>query len=357
MGVYGIRITPDDGGTQIQLDGSMRYASFLGGAAIPAQSGSNGGFKVQPSNSKTIIVPRSLVRVIGPTSGGQTPMAFVSGLSFSGNTLNYSVELKSANPGSTQIGYVDVFSVAYAASSTSGYGLRVTNGANFLEINDTSYLGFVTYRSVITVNGSWSIPQNIVNMGNYIVFARWSNTDTPLFLDRDSNTIRAYQGFGSSDGSVEGGSVSNIQIVIVSCGFSPAIPDGRYGLIIRNSAGQITYSSKYPPVAWSDAYYDFGSYQQYGDSSGETLSWVNPTGNVQLPMVPLCTLGLQRGDFNRNAGNYNFRKCLYSGFKMSGNSVSTARAKSTFADIEVYNYPRAVQVACQLPCIDAAYYF
>lgn len=357
--VYGIRIIPDDGGKPLILDAATRYASYLGTGTLPANSTAVGGFKSQQNNSKAIMVPRSLVGIYGSTSPAGPPMYFVNGLGFSGSTLSYSVKAVNANTGSTSpAGVVDVFSVTYGvSSSSSSYGLRIRNGADFMEINDTTYLGFVTYRAVINVSPTWQIPQQILNMGSYIVFARWNNTDYPLFLDRDTGTIRTYTGFGSVDGSGEGGSVTGVQIVIVSCGFSPGLPASGYGMAIRNAAGVVTFSSKYPPVMWTDAYYAFGAYENYDDSTGEVLSWTNPTGSVQQPMVPLCSLGIQRGDYSRSGSGYTYRKCLLSGLKMSGNSVSTARAKSTFADIVLYQYPKAVQVACQVPCIDAAYYF
>lgn len=35
-------------------------------------------------------------------------------------------------------------------------------------------------------------------------------------------------------------------------------------------------------------------------------------------MLPLCSLGIQRGDYSRNANNYSYRVYLESVFKMSG---------------------------------------
>jgi len=128
-------------------------------------------------------------------------------------------------------------------------------------------------------------------------------------------------------------------------------------MVIRNASNQITYSSKYPPVMWPDAYYDMGAYENYDDSTGEVLSWVSPTGSVSQPMVPLCSLGVQRGDYSRSTNIYTFRKCLESGMKMNGNAISSARARSTGREVALYQYPKAVQASCQLPCIDASYYF
>lgn len=354
--IYGVRITPDDGGKSIVLDASMRYASFLGNADVKAASASYGGFKTQPGNSKVIILPRNVVRVgVGDQSG--PPVNYISSMGFDGN-LNIGIgTIKAAQTSSLSIGGVDVFSIQYAANPTTQYGVRIINGSDFMEIGDASLTGFVAWRGTITVNGQWNVPTEVVNKGNYVVFARWSDTNTPLFLDRNDNAIKTYQGFGSVDGSVQGGTVSNVQIVIVVSGLSPELPASGYGMVIRNASGNITYSSRYPPVMWSNAYYDFGSYFDTGDSTGDRQAWVNPTGNVNQPMVPLCVLGTQRGDNTRSGGNYQYRKMLLSGMMMSGNSVTTSRAKSTGSDMPIYTYPKAMQIACQLPCIDASYYF
>lgn len=358
--VYGVRITPDDGGKQIILDASMRYASYLGSASMMANAGGSGGFKQQPANSRALIVPRNLARVYQGTNPAGPPMAYIRSMSFDGTSLIYNARYINPNgntPAAVEAGYADVFSVSYAANPAVQYGVRITNGSNFMEIGDVSYLGFVTYRAIINISGEWYIPSDVLNLGSYIVFARWSNTDTPLFLDRAGNAIRTYTAFGSIDGSAQGGTVNNVQIVIVSCGFTPSLPVSGFGMVIRNSSNQVTYSSRYPPVMWPDAYYDMGGYENYDDSTGEILSWVNPTGSVSQPMVPLCSLGVQRGDYSRNNNIYSFRKCLESGMKMSGNAVTSARARSTGREVAVYQYPKAIQAACQLPCIDASYYF
>ncbi|CCF10209.1 DUF6453 family protein [Pantoea ananatis] len=355
--IYGLRIVPDDGGKPLILDASTRYASYLGTAAVKAASASYGGFKPKPANSKVLILPRNVVKVgVGDQSG--PPVNYISSMSFDGS-LNIGIgTIKSNQTSALDIGSVDVYSIQYAANPSALYGLRITNGANFMEITDASLSGFVTFRGVVDINGQWNIPDSVLNLGgNYIVFARWSNTGTPLFLDKDTNSIRTYGAFSSVNGSEQGGLVSGVQIVIVSSGFSPALPASGYGLVIRNTSGAITYSSKYPPVMWSDAYYDFGSYFDTSDSTGDRQAWINPTGNVTRPMVPLCVLGTQRGDYTRSGGNYQYRKMLLSGMMMSGNSVTTSRAKSTGSDMPIYTYPKAMQIACQLPCIDASYYF
>ena len=74
---YGARISPDDGGKQIILDASMRYASYLGSAQMMANAGSVGGFKSQPVNSRAMIVPRNLVKVNNSGNPAGPQMAYI----------------------------------------------------------------------------------------------------------------------------------------------------------------------------------------------------------------------------------------------------------------------------------------
>lgn len=353
---YGLKVVNDDG-RAMTLDGSMRFASYLG--TVKALSGGGAAGVARPilPGATPIIVPRRMVWVAPAADNGGPNMSLVKSVGFSGSTLSYQTQQFKNMPIGFEVGTIDVFSVQNASSS-SGYGISIFNGSNFAEINDTSYCGVVTYINTVNiVNGWWSVPQDIVNLGNYIVFARWDNSDYPLYFDRENNGISLWGAFSSGDGSVQQGTVNNVQIVIVSCGFSPSPPSSGYGLTIRNAYGQITYSSKYAPVAWTDAYYTMPGYVEFSDASGDRTQWVSPSGSVSYPMVPLCTLGFGRGDYTRSVGsNYKFRHCLYTGFKMSGRSITNSRAKPT-SEIEIYLSPRAASAAVNLPCIDAAYYF
>lgn len=353
---YGLRITPDDGGKALVLDGSARYISYL--ASLSLKSGDQTRqVKAPPSGSAALVVPRKLVSVF-PTVN-QPVMYYLTGWSLAADgTFTYSVGGGDDVQRSTlDIADVDIFSVAGGAGA-GGYGIRITNGADFMEVNDTSYLGYVTYRATISITDRWPIPAEVLALGSsYVVFARWNNTDNPLFLNRDNNSIEVYSAFAATEGSKVGGTVSDVQIVIVSCGYSPALPASGYGLVIRNAAGQITFSSKFPPVMYRGASYNFSYWQNFDTSGGEILSWTSPAGDVSQPMIPLCSIGLQRGDYSRSQGGWQYRIVLYTGFKMSGNSVSVARARSAGSEAAVTMFVKAMQAACSLPCLDAADYF
>ena len=353
---YGVRITPDDGGKQIILDAGTRFLSYLATMQLNGRDRTR-GTKAPTPGATPLVVPRSLVGIF--PGDGQVPQFFyVNGWGVdAGGNFSYSVGgSKGVENVVNNFATVDVFSIA-GQSNPGSYGARITDGANFMEINDTSYLGYVTWRGTVNINGYWDIPGSVLNMGPYVVFARWNNTATPLFLNRDNNRIECYTGFGSAGGAGVGDSVAGVQLVIISCAFSPSLPASGWGMVIRNAQNVITFSSKYPPVMWRGGSFNFPNYDNFDTSSGEVLSWVGPSGNVAQPMVPLCSIGIQRGDFSRSSGNYSFRPVLYAGFKMSGNSVSCARARPAGADAPVSLYQKAKQVGCSLPCLDAVDYF
>ena len=360
--MYGLRITPDDNKKQLTLDSGTRFISSLASGLSLNGSVKTHQIKAPPVGAASLIIPRKLVSVY---PGVSTPnMYWIESMSLNAaGVFNHTVKGGSSIPADNavaEIGNVDVFSVA-GGSAVGGYGLRITGAANFLEINDTSYLGFVTYRDTININSWWAVPADVLAKGPYVVYARWDNTSTPIFLNRDNNRIECYNAFGAIEGSFVGGSVSNVQIVIISCGFVPELPASGWGLVIRNAQGVNTFSSRYPPVMWRGASFNFGYYNNFDTSGGEVLQWTGlsvPAGvSVASPMVPLCSIGVQRGDYSRSDSTWTYRPVLYAGFKMTGNTVSSARAKSAQTDAPITLYVKAMQAACSLPSIDAADYF
>ncbi|AZS06262.1 hypothetical protein MED16_gp22 [Pantoea phage vB_PagS_MED16] len=360
---YGARITPDDGGKPLILDAYTRFMSNLANGVSLKGNVTTNQIKAPTVGAMPLIVPRKLVTIY---PGESTPnMYWIESISLDAGGLLTHVPKGGSNlPVDRQpaeVGNVDVFSVDGGASPKGSYGVRITNGSNFMEINDTTYLGFVTYRAVVNINNTWDIPPAIVARGPYVVYARWDNTSTPLFLNRDNNRIECFTAFSNTEGSSIGGTVNNVMIVIISCAFVPDLPASGWGMVIRNAQGVVTFSSKYPPVIWRGGRYDFQFYRNFDTSSGEVLQWTDvsaPAGvSVAAPMIPLCSIGVQRGDYSRSGGTWTYRPVLYSGFKMSGNRVSSARAKSAGTDAPVTLNVKAMQVGCSIPCIDAADYF
>lgn len=354
---FGIRFTPDDGGKPVVLDGA-RYVSNLGTVTMSTKTRQI-SIKQPPTGSTTMIIPRNIIYLGFTDNVGIPETGYIKSYSISGNHFNYDFYAStsySLPDFSGNIGVADIFSVSGIETNNS-YGVRVINGSDFMAINDKSYLGFVTYRGVISINGRWSIPKSILDLGNYVVFCHWNDSGTPLYLNRDNNSIECYGGFRSANGSSVSGTVNNVYIVILSCGFSPGLPNSKKGLVIRNSAGEITYSSKYAPVKWSGAYYNMPGFERYDSTGGGYEQWVSPSGNVSLPMLPLCSIGFQRGDSTRQGRTWNFSPVLYSGFKMSGNRVTSYRARTADSSAPIGLYPSYFEVSCRIPCIDAIDYF
>lgn len=351
MATYGLRVINELNGKPLVLDGGMRFLSYLGYTELRMARNSATIAKALPSGHTPLIIPRSMASIATTNTNSITHT--ISSLSLSGNTVNYSYEPTYDFDG--PLGSVDVFSVS-GAEPQGGYGLRVVNGSNFMEINDTSYLGYVTYVATININGVWGIPADIYNRGDYCVFARFQSPDVSLHFDRAANQLRACTGFGSANGSGNG-VINGVQIVIVSCGRAAEYPTSGYGMVIRNAAGQITFSTKFPPVMWGGAYYAIPAERDYGGGGDGAKNWINPTGSVTAPMIPLCQMGTSRGDYGRSAGGYTYRIVMKTGFVMNGNSVSVCRTVSAGGESVDFQSPRRQIAAANLPCLDAALYF
>ncbi|WP_241610309.1 DUF6453 family protein [Rosenbergiella epipactidis] len=356
---YGIRYTPDGFSRSIELS-NARVISYLGSVTVntlgdgKTSGNSSAGTKQMQGGATSIIIPRRLVNIKGKIGDGSAGRAMTNSMSFNGNALTVNYDTNYPNYNQLTPAVVDIFSVG-GAQSASGYGLRFTNSTNFLEISDTSYLGFVTWVGTVDINGTWNIPNDIVSLGNYVVFANWNNITTPIYLNRDSNRLESYTSFSSTQGSAIGGSVTGVRIVIVSCGFSPQKPSSGYGILIRNAAGQITFSSKYAPAKWNGAAFNMSGFKNYDTSNGEILSWSGISGGsiAGAPMVPLCSIGMQTGDYNRAS---TYRPIMYAGMKMNGSQVTSARGAGNVGDLKIGDV-KAMQVACSLPALDTADYF
>lgn len=350
--VYGIRITPDDGGKQIVLDGSARFISYLGYLELNGVNRTR-QVKIPTPGAVQLVVPRSLVKLFVGINGPSRVFYIKSYNLDSNGVFTFTVAGHAdAQTSQNAFGFVDTFSVDGGASlGSSQYGIRIRNGSDFLNLSDTTMLGFVTYRAVVNISGSWSIPPSILNKGSYVCFVRFSGGDRSLYLNRDNNRIEVY-----GPGGTSGGNVNNVQIVIVSCGFSPELPASGYGLVIRNAAGQNTFTSRYPPIMWKGYSYNFPSYENYDTSDGEVLQWVGPSAAMSQPMIPLCSIGTQSGDQIRSDNTWQYRAIMYAAFKMDGYSVSCARGPSAGEGAKTLS-PKAMQVACSIPCIDAIDYF
>lgn len=357
---YGFMIRPDDNAKAVDISTSSRVLGFLGNYNVAGANATGNTSVNVPINAVTtggvaVAIPTKTAWI--DSSNNPTRANLLRGITVSGNNMNVQFYQGTAfREPYVSIADISLFEIPGANQNLESYGIAMYDSANFLALTDVSRFGYVTWRGVISVAGTWTIPDWIPNRSTCVVFARWNNTVTPLYHDRETNQIRTYTAFGSASGSQIGGQVDNIQIVIVSTGFSPAPPDSGYGVLIRNASGVITYSSKYPPVIWRGGYFGFPYYLENSTSQGAKIQWVGASGNVALPMVPLGSYGFQCGDYT-TAETYPKRVCMYSGLLMSGNSVSTYRAKPANGMIYYQNYPVMGQIGYNLACLDAADYF
>lgn len=356
---YGIIIRPDGWNRNLDITTSCRLLSPLGRIsvlgsntigdvniplALPAGY-SGGALMVIPSKAADI--------TFNPESPSANLISCIRGASASGNTLNLAARIGRRINERAPVFDISVFEIPPAQTQT--YGIALKDAVNFTTISDSSRLGYVTWIGTVNINREWSIP-SVANRDNCVVFARWENQSVPLFFDRDSMSIKAFTNFAAGDGAQMVGVVNNVQIVIVSGGFSPQLPSSGYGIVIRNAQNQITFSSALPPVIWRGGVFTLPFYMENSSSGSPKIDWRAATGNVALPMVPLGNYGYQCGDYDYG-GTYPSKPMLYSGLLMSGNSVSTYRAKPAGMTVYYQTYPSRGQAGLSLPCLDAADYF
>lgn len=357
---FGLIILPDDNRKYIDISTSSRVLSSLGRYNVYPTGGTGGnvrqdvGITSKVTGGVAVAIPTKGVAL---AQGGNFPRVNVlTGIQVSGSTM--SVYGNQSFTGSSGPNYYDIslFEIPNANSGLEAYGIAMYDSVNFLALTDVSQFGYVTYVNTIDINGAWSIPDSVPNKSTCVVFARWNNGSTPIYHDRDAGQLQTFTGFSSTSGSVQGGSVSGVQVVIVSTGFVPSPPSSGYGVVIRNASNTITYSSKYAPVIWRGGYFGIPGYVENDTGGASKIQWIGSSGNVSQPMVPIGSYGFQCGDYS-TTGTYPQKVALYSGLLMSGNSISTYRAKSAGGSVYYYQYPVRAQMSYNLPCLDASDYF
>lgn len=355
---YGFIIQPDGWDKQIDITSNARILSNLGRYKITGSNNYGDNIVInQPmersgTGGQILVVPTKAAHILD-VGGGQSRVCCLRGANVSGSTLVLNSYQQTYTVLPTAMYDISVFEVPQA--QPQAYGIALQDAVDFTAITDVSRFGYVTWRGTVNINGSWDIPQ-VPNRESCVVFARWENGTTPLFFDRDAMAIRTYTAFSSADGSVIGGTVNNVQILIVSSGFVPPLPASGYGVVIRNGQGVVTYSSALPPVLWRGGTITFPYYMENSTGSPAKVQWNACQGNVAYPMVPLGSYGFQSGDYT-TTGQYPARRFLYSGLLMSGRSVSTFRAKPAGASVYYQYYPVRGQMGITVPVLDAADYF
>ncbi|MBK5014005.1 DUF6453 family protein [Pantoea sp. S62] len=353
----GFTITPDGWDKRIDVTASSRILSHLGRNQIQLSgTGDNVATTVALERASTggtyLCIPNKAVYVQPSPDNGIPKVNILRGASVSGNALTIRSYQYYPNVPNT----FDISSFEVPAAQPQTYGIAMNDATDFCAISDVSRFGYVTYRTTQTISGTFTLPASIPNRDSCVVFVRFENTATPLYYDRATYQIRTYTSYGSTSGSVIGGTVVNVQILVVSTGVTPPIPSSGFGTVIRNAAGQVTFSSAWPPVIWRGGMVTFPYYLENSTGSPAKIQWNAATGNVALPMVPLGSYGFMCGDYV-TAETYKKRPACYSGLLMSGTSVSTYRAAPAGANV-AYDYaPVRAQMGISIPVLDAADYF
>lgn len=377
MATGGVRWLPDDGRKWQQFDASTKYVSYIGSAELHGNVTSVGTGKAVPAGFTPMVIPRVTYYTVN-TGNGNWNIWWVGDLSLdSGGNIHWSNHAKT-NFGNGhelsqgRVAYVDAFAIAPAQRGTGRPGVWASDGADFSAIDDTSMIGYVIYRDSFHINGTWGIPQDVLNKvgDRYVVFARWTNS-ARIGLNRLQKRIEVYNGLGTGIGGE-----ADIQVVIVACGAIPEYPNPPYpggrsvGMVIRNQAGQVTFSTKYPALQWRGGSYNFPYHESFDGNKREQLNWVGVSGaGVAQPMIPLCTLGKQTNTDDDPQGapqGFTLYHGCYTAFMMRGDgAVSCCRGSrdELYPNFGgpgnglMYMSPTVFNTATNLPCIDAADYF
>lgn len=341
---YGLYVWPDDGGKFVDISSSARLPSFCQNLQLRSPDSSGGDINTPiPSlvpGSTPFVVPRQTLFVYDNYPSTVPITSGINSVRFNGTTFI----ANAFGPRQSICGNIDIYQCLPPEAVGGQYGIYMQDASNFTAITDTSKLGFVVWRGVINVSSTWTIPTDIPNRASAIVFARWNDTSHSLYFDRDNMRLGSYNNI---NGSLEG-SINNVQVVIITSGFSPANPNNGFGVVIRNANGVNTYSSKYPPMIWRG-----GSWTPNSVPGNYTA----PVGNVSQPMVALCSLGYQWGGSLGGAGGINWWVTTLCGLRMSGNSITAYGAYRTRDTVEGYTSRYYIVTGISVPCIDAADYF
>ncbi|VEJ54656.1 DUF6453 family protein [Pragia fontium] len=327
MSVYGISITPEVTGKEIEITSGSRAMSYLG--YYKTEVSNNNYITVTVPNktpgSTLYIVPVNMgTLVLGGTSS-VTSAIIVDNININGNviTLHINEYYRFIYP------RFAVFEVLGAGNTADSYGIALADSTNYLEITDSSKMGCCVWVGNVTINGTWSVPTSIPARQNSVVFVNWSSADAALIFDDTTKTISCYQNDSLT--------TVNASIAVFTSGFNLELPD--YGLAIWNANGQCTFSSKYAPLIASGIV----------SLNATPGTWV--TCPVSRPMIPVGVVGATKTW--SGGGRAKWSEC---GIKMSGNRVTggAARYMNNVADS---NMNRSLVSPVSFPVLDCNNYF
>lgn len=326
MAESGLWVTNDNGGSYFNLaSGGARAITFLQRIKA-ANSSTTMRYTISNKSAGTtlMVVPVHSFELFQPNNTLSVIAVCTTSVSVSGNvvTINFS-NTNAGQPFISKDGYFyyDVYETT--EPSAGSYGLFMRDSTDFSAITDATKSGLCVYRNTVTVNGTWTVPNNIPNRANCSVFANWNSTSAVVEYNPSNFQI-------TTKGSV------TLNIAIFSNGFQLTMPP--YGFYIFNKSGQCTYNSNYIPLF----------VKKTVAFSGASLN----TG-IAKPLIPLYVVGGEAQDLG--GSRYDFYN---KGIIMSGSTIKSGRGKlvlgATYTD---YDQPYFNDTTLPLIVLDGAQYF
>ena len=229
----------------------------------------------------------------GSIFGSSTISASYGGINWWGTSGN-EIILKSDRMKNTSLFNTNfsVYQVQRPENVSDSYGIMIQDSVNWLSFNSEQNLGYVAWQGDVNINDQWSLP-TVQNDNTKIVFARCDDPEVCVGHVPEYNKIYVSRDNGSGEPQP---TTATVRILIVNSGYYPPTPSG-YGLVIKNAAGQNTFTSDSNPLVWDGL-------QTAVQRVPYDISW---TG-IQRPMIPLPTCGFFRGNSEMNGGRYNFHQ-------------------------------------------------
>lgn len=194
--------------------------------------------------------------------------------------------------------------------SVSGtYGIMIQNSVDWMSINSSSRLGFVTWKGDVTINGKWTLPV-VQNDNTKVVFVRCDDPGVSIYHAVQYNELTVSRDNGSGEAVL---TTANVKVVIMNSGYYPPTPSG-YGMVIKNAAGNNTFTSDTEPLVWD------GRSVNVGRNPEDLVD----TG-IARPMIPLAVNAFMRGNSEMSGGVYNYYSC---GYRFNGSAVQFWRSES-----------------------------
>lgn len=253
--------------------------------------------------------PVFLVGQTGIIFGSQTnPPSYggVTGWRTQGNQIIVDATFK--NGASSFIEY-SIYQVQQPDSASGTYGIMIQNSVDWMSINSSSRLGFVAWKGEVTINGKWTLPV-VQNDKTKVVFVRCDDPGVSIYHVVQYNELTVSRDNRLGEPIL---TTANVKVVIMNSGYYPPTPIG-YGMVIKNAAGDNTFTSDTEPLVWD------GRSVNVGRNPEDLVDT-----RVTRPMIPLAVNAFMRGNSKFDGGVYNYYSC---GYRFNGSSVQFWRAES-----------------------------